>query len=157
MVKSRASKWDKYSNEELLSLLKKEIVRIGIADSPSRTEYNKRYDKNNAPSATSYANKFGNWGDIMSMIGLDYDGKKILKDRIKDPSNFIKKKTKWRDVPDEKIIEITVEEMKKKGETRAKNYEEVRDKDITPTIRILYNRGISWKQIKNKYNEKYGV
>lgn len=69
----------KTTPEEIKLALKKEIIRLGIEDNPSRTIYQKQYERGAAPSPNNAMNVTGmKWKNLMKDIGFDYDGKKNL-------------------------------------------------------------------------------
>ena len=67
----------KRSVEEIKQDLKQEIIRLGIQDNPSRTVYQKEYQRGVAPSPNGALKATGmKWQELMHELGFDYDGKK---------------------------------------------------------------------------------
>ena len=60
-------------------LLKQEIIRLGIQNNPSRTVYQDRYHRGEAPSPNSamQITKMS-WSDLMHDLGFSYDAKKNI-------------------------------------------------------------------------------
>lgn len=76
-------------NIELLQRLRKEIDRLGISESPSKTDYDKNRDKKlSPPSTTVMARTDLTWSQIMQLIGVRYDGQVLLKDREYTSDDF---------------------------------------------------------------------
>ncbi len=69
----------KMTVEETKELLKKEIIRLGIQDNPSRTVYQKEYQRGAAPSPNNAMKVTGmKWQDLMNELGFKYDGQKAV-------------------------------------------------------------------------------
>lgn len=147
----RKGRWDNVSDEDLLSLLEEEIIRIGLKENPTKTLVQKYYNRERIPSPSWYINKFGSWEEIIGKTNLEYDKKK----QYKKASFGEKDSAKWRDISDQALINIVVDEMRRTKETRAKMYQEVRDKKSTPSLNYIYHRGIKWKDVKQRYKETY--
>lgn len=152
--------WKNYTGLELLELLRKEIIRLGLEDSPSRTELQKRYDKNRMPHPNTYRHRFGDWDDIMKMIGFEYDGAKkngaLAKERMKNTSY----RAKWKLLDEEELWDIVLSEIREKGLHLRKDYQEKRDRETTPsTIQFfkLVSDAKGWKDVMDKYESRYGT
>lgn len=152
----RRGRWQGFSEDDLLELLKKEIKRLGIEDRPSRTELQKGYDKHNMPSPSWYLGRYGTWEEVLNKAGISYDKSSYIK-KINSKAGKAKKDAKWQSMSDDLLIDITIEEMRRKSETVVGRYNEVRDKAHTPSVETLYNRGIKWTDVKNAYKSKYGA
>ena len=62
----------KTTPEEIKQELKKEIIRLGIQDNPSRTVYQKQYERGTAPSPNNAMNVTGmKWQELMKDICFD--------------------------------------------------------------------------------------
>lgn len=62
------------TEEDLLRLLKTEIIRLGYADNPNRHSIQKSYDNRNMPNPRSYPKHFGiAWTDILAKIDYQYE------------------------------------------------------------------------------------
>ena len=60
----------KTTPEEIKQALKKEIIRLGIQDNPSRTVYQKKYERGVAPSPNNAIKVTGmKWQDLMIDLG----------------------------------------------------------------------------------------
>lgn len=148
----RRNKWDIYSEKEILDMVRGELERLDLLDHPSRTKLEKGYERGKIPSPNWLANKYGTWEKVVEALGLEYDKRKINQ----KSGSAEKSQTKWKTKGAEELIEVTVDEMHRVGEVRATLYGEVRDPDTTPAVSTLYYAGISWKDVRNRYREKYG-
>ncbi|MBL1228436.1 hypothetical protein IW492_04215 [Enterococcus sp. BWB1-3] len=71
---------DKYTNFELLKLIHDEIERLGLAESLSRTEFEKCYDKTSLPSPSTIMRQMNiSWELLMQELGFDYRKIKVGK------------------------------------------------------------------------------
>ena len=93
-------KVEKLSKDDIENLdnLKKEIIRLGLQDNPSRTKIQNSYDINNMKSPNSYIYKFKSWEKVLELIGM----KNVYEKKIKtDKSYSLKGKRlalKWADM-----------------------------------------------------------
>lgn len=63
----------KITVDQTKELLKKEIIRLGIQDNPSRTVYQKEYQRGAAPSPNNAMKVAGmKWQDLMNELGFKY-------------------------------------------------------------------------------------
>ena len=91
----------KRSVEEIERVLKHEIIRLGIQDNPSRTVYQKEYQRGVAPSPNGALKATGmKWQELMYELGFDYDGKKNI-------SNNAKRETAKLNMRREKGLSLT--------------------------------------------------
>lgn len=68
------TKWN--TNLEILTALQQEIIRLGIQDNPSRTVYQRMYDRNIAPNPNSVITRTGmKWTEIIALLNMKYDSK----------------------------------------------------------------------------------
>lgn len=157
---SKRVKWSDYSDLELLEKLKKEIIRIGIDGYPSKTQYNKLYDRENCMSASSYLNRFNKtWEELIEMIGLEYDKTSVRK-KIGAMGKGVKRDSytsKWDLVSDDELYDAIYEEVFTKGNRTQQMYLDNRDKEKSPSLSYLKKRLGNWsvvvKHIKNKNGE----
>lgn len=69
------------SDFELLSALRKEIIRLGLEESLSRTEFSKKYDQTLLPHPTTIMRKTNkSWEELMEELGFDFIS--IKKDKL---------------------------------------------------------------------------
>lgn len=92
--------------EELLQNLKKEIIRLGLENSPSRLTLSKLYDRDAIPHPLNYVKYFGTWDSILKRIGLENN--RI--NAAKEPEYKIPK-TRWEDKGSEFWLEALIEEL----------------------------------------------
>lgn len=145
--------WKKLTEEQLLEKLKEEIVRLGLQDNPSRTMLEKSFDKNNIPHPNTYRHRFGSWKEIMTLIGLEYNGLKNVALHNKGQKYAMK----WANKTKEELLAIVLNEMRTKGLHKRLDYEHGRDKKQTPSIVSVTNiTGLTWKNIKHEYQLSYG-
>ena len=61
------------SDFELLSALRKEIIRLGLEESLSRTEFSKKYDQTLLPHPTTIMRRTNkSWEELMEELGFDF-------------------------------------------------------------------------------------
>ena len=135
----------KTTPEEIKQALKKEIIRLGIQDNPSLTEYRKKYTRGVAPSGSSAMMRTGkSWGELMVELGFDYS-------KVNCKYSTVYSKSGKKELLNE-IISL----MKKENITQ---YKDICD-NILPKLDVSYsallNCGIDWWRISNAYENKYG-
>lgn len=131
--------------EELKEDLKKEIIRLGMENFPSMTEYRKKYARGKAPSASGIMNKTGqNWGELMVELGFEYN-------QVRSKYSAV-----YTEAGKKEMLNKIVSLMKKENLTQ---YKEICE-NILPKLGITYSvlikSGIDWWRISNAYEEKYG-
>lgn len=151
------NKWAKYTEVELLGILKKEIERIGIQDYPSRTEYQKKYDNQNTPAPNTYMNRLGkSWSEIMNIIGLEYQKGGIQ--AFAGMKNKGKKfNSKWK-IPDERMINIAKKFIDENHINTSLEYinirKESKNKNDIPSTGTIIARFGSWRSFWETYIKK---
>lgn len=154
-VKRTPGVWINHDKDELLDLLREEIIRIGIQNKPSRTEYQRLYDNTRTPSPNTYRNIFKKpWTELMNMIGLEYDGQKEFEESKKVSK---RNAVMWADMTVESILELVVRDIKKKKIKGVADYVQRRDKKMTPSYQTL-NKMVpnGWKSVTEYYKDKFG-
>lgn len=148
MARKNKSKWNEYSDLEVLKMLREELERLDLLENPSRTAYFDKYDKDRSMSPTNYMYRFDkSWSEILEMIGVEYDKKKIAsmngkRGKGKKKSEY---KSRWGTKTDKEILDI-VKSVVGENKTR-KYYDENRDPEDTPSVSYLRNRFGAWKNI----------
>ena len=150
--------WRNIPDEELLKMLKDEIVRIGIDGSPSRTEYQEKYDNSKTPHPNTYLSIFNcTWGELMSKIGYNYDGLSVIAEFGKNN----KGKTgrgKWNSMTQENLLDLVVTEIKDKDIRTSNEYIERADRTKAPTYGTIVSLvDGKWSRVKEVYRDKYGI
>ncbi|WP_283576177.1 hypothetical protein [Limosilactobacillus pulli] len=115
-------------------LLKQEIIRLGIQNNPSRTVYQERYHRGEAPSPNSamQITKMS-WSDLVHDLGFNYDAKKnIAQNGKKGASKHLGTKQSIR-LADPKTCEQVVNNALE-----------------------LMRYGFSFEELKKRYTAKYG-
>lgn len=132
------------TEKEMLDLLKKEIDRLGLTDNPSRTKVQNNFDKDRCPSPTTIMFRTGKtWKEIMEEIGLEYDSS--VKGKVKP--------AKWNSKSDAEIKEIVIDEFNRIGSNKIIDYQEERDKDVSPSTLTLVKRFESWENVASWWKE----
>ena len=149
--------WKNLPKEELLQRLKNELERLGMLESPSRTELHKRYDNHNMPSPNTYLNLFEcTWTELMYMIGIDYDGLQAIS--VGASKNKGKRfAVKWADMEYEELLNVVLKEMHKKKIKTTAEYAECRDRRTTPSLPFLAKQLGGMKNVKSEYEKRYGT
>lgn len=148
------------NDEEMLMALKKEIIRLGIQDNPSRTKYQENYDKTIAPSAMAAMNRKGlTWKELMDKIGLNYDGRAgmSLGGKVKKGGNKNSGRKGYSKLSVDDIFNMVALEIK------INNYQTFMDynknhKPGTPSISTIYKKmgHESRKELLSNLSERLG-
>lgn len=149
----------KTTPEEIKSALKKEIIRLGIEDNPSRTVYQKQYERGTAPSPNNAVKITGmKWQDLMQDIGFDYDGKNGSAMGGKKSYSTIRATRYNYDDPEvrKEIMDRVVMAIRNNGYTKPADLK----KNLRNTAGVAYStitcHGFTWEGIAEAYKEKYG-
>lgn len=149
----------KTTPEEIKQALKKEIIRLGIQDNPSRTVYQKKYERGVAPSPNNAIKVTGmKWQDLMIDLGFEYDGREKYIQSGKKSSSTIRATRYNYDDPEvrKEIMNRVLTAIKNNGYTTPAELK----KGLRNTAGIGYstitNHGFTWKSIVKSYKEKYG-
>ena len=151
----------KMTVEETKELLKKEIIRLGIQDNPSRTVYQKEYQRGAAPSPNNAMKVTGmKWQDLMNELGFKYDGQKAVAQGQNAGGRKNKNKKYGLRLNNSEILMSVVEKAlllihnlninnKNQFKQELPNY-------INTTYNNLTKHGYSFEKLKELYKEKYG-
>lgn len=148
----------KTTPEEIKLALKKEIIRLGIEDNPSRTVYQKQYERGTAPSPNNAMNVTGmKWQDLMEDIGFDYDGKKNNGLSAKKNVNPDRAPRYNYDDPEvrKEIMDRVVVAIRNNGYTKPTDLEKNLRSKIGISYDTLKRHGFTWGSIISEYKEKY--
>lgn len=148
----------KMTVEETKELLKKEIVRLGIQDNPSRTVYQKEYQRGTAPSPNNAMKVTGmKWQDLMNELGFKYDGYANVKFNAKDNAKGVEKKIRLTN-PDirQKIVDKALEWMHKDEIQNVEEFKKNSKHMIGVNYGTLSKYGYSFERLKELYKDKYG-
>lgn len=146
--KKRTGKWSEYSDEEVLVMLKNEIARLGLK-SPSRTDIQYKYDRENMPSPNYYRTRFGSWKNALNLAGIEY------KSQERDiPKRY---NSRWQELSEKEILRIVFNEINDKEITNSKDYAERRNRRTTPSLPTLIKTVGSWEYIKRRYEEEHDM
>lgn len=149
----------KTTPEEIKLALKKEIIRLGIEDNPSRTVYQKQYERGTAPSPNNAMKITGmKWQDLMQDIGFDYDGKKNNGLSAKKNVNPDRAPRYNYDDPEvrKEIMDRVVVAIRNNGYTRPTDLKKNLKSKIGVSYATLQKYGFTWGKIIIAYKEKYG-
>lgn len=147
--------------EETKELLKKEIIRLGIQDNPSRTVYQKEYQRGAAPSPNNAMRITGmKWQDLMNELGFKYDGQKaIAQGRVVGGRSLKNRKYGIRLNNSETlagVIEQSLSLIHDLHINNKKQFEQELPNYIDTTYKNLVDHGYSFEKLKELYKEKYG-
>ncbi|WP_261806761.1 hypothetical protein [Lapidilactobacillus luobeiensis] len=135
-------KWGDYSEYQILSLVNEEIKRIGIQDHARAKEYNRKRDKENAPSTNWLLTyKKLTWAEIVFKLGY------------KSYSNELK----WDNMTDEELIVAAVKFMHKKKIFKSGDYNRLVHSEETPTLLKIMDRMGTFTFVQLAYIKKYGA
>ena len=151
----------KMTVEETKELLKKEIIRLGIQDNPSRTVYQKEYQRGAAPSPNNAMKVTGmKWQDLMNELGFKYDGQKaVAQGRIVGGKKLKNRKYGLRLNNSETLIGVVEKSLSLIHDLNINNKDQFKQElpnYINTTYKNLVDHGYSFERLKELYKEKYG-
>ncbi|WOY88990.1 hypothetical protein R7892_09955 [Ligilactobacillus murinus] len=148
----------KTTPEEIKLALKKEIIRLGIEDNPSRTVYQKQYERGAAPSPNNAMNITDmKWQELMKDIGFDYDGKKNNGLSAKKNVNLDRAPRYNYDDPEvrKETMDRVVVAIRNNGYTKPTDLEKNLKSKIGVGYKTLQRHGFTWEEIIKEYKNKY--
>ena len=151
----------KITVEETKELLKKEIIRLGIQDNPSRTVYQKKYQRGEAPSPNNAMKVTGmKWQDLMNELGFKYDGQKAIVVGGRVGGVYGKGKKRGIRLNNQKkldnVVAQTLELIHSLHIDNISDLERELPKHLNTTYKNLTNHGYSFEKLKELYKDKYG-
>ena len=149
----------KTTPEEIKQALKKEIIRLGIQDNPSRTVYQKQYERGVAPSPNNAIKVTGmKWQELMLDLGFEYDGRKNISLSGKVNVNGDKAtRYNYDDLSVRKeLMNRIVNAIKENGYTKPIELEKNLKSKIGVAYATLRRHGFNWEDIIIAYKEKFG-
>lgn len=142
-------------------LLKQEIIRLGIQNNPSRTVYQDRYHRGEAPSPNSamQITKMS-WSDLMHDLGFSYDAKKnIAQNGKKGASKHLGAKQSIRLADPQTCEQVVNEALELMRREKIYNVKDFRLR-CRPVLGVSYDSlmryGFSFEELKKRYAAKYG-
>ncbi|OTF89738.1 hypothetical protein A8C46_00430 [Ligilactobacillus salivarius] len=131
LKRERRFEFDKYTLDEVLTLIKEEIYRQGIEENPRATVYRKNLQIGKAPVPIAMKRRYNlSWDEVLERLGLKQK-------RIKKPTE---------DILDELKAEII--RLGMKYPYRRHEYEEKRNKETSPSpTTVMVRTGKKWKEI----------
>lgn len=150
--------WGNIPKEELLKMLKEEIIRLGMEDNPNRTDYHEQYDNSKTPSPITYLNMFDcTWEELMVMIGIEYSSKEAWSKSGK-MNKGMTGRGRWNSMTQEELLDVITKEIKEKDIRTSTEYVERVSKEDAPTyVTIASLVDGKWKTVKKAYRERYGI
>lgn len=148
----------KMTVEETKELLKKEIIRLGIQDNPSRTVYQKEYQRGAAPSPNNAMKVTGmKWQDLMNELGFKYDGYANGRYNARGTAKGVKKKIRLTN-PDtrQKIVNKALKWMHEDEIHNVQDFKKNSKRMIGVNYETLGRHGYSFEKLKELYKDKYG-
>lgn len=149
----------KSDTEGIKQALKKEIIRLGIQDNPSRTVYQKKYERGVAPSPNNAIKVTGmKWQELMEDLGFEYDGKKnisLSKNLNVNPDRATRYNYDNPEVRKE-IMDRVVNAVRENGYTKPVQLRENLKSKIDISYATLLKHGFTWNEIVIAYKEKFG-
>ena len=139
--------------EAMKESLRKEMIRLGLQKNASKTEYNKRYNKEIAPSATGVLKRTGmKWQELMAEFGFS----KKKHANGKHGVGISRKHRRWDEADKREIIDKCLLYM---NECKPAILDEFR-KSVRAKVGVGTNsmsqHGITWGLLYRLYYEKYG-
>lgn len=149
----------KTSPEEIKQALKKEIIRLGIQDNPSRTVYQKKYERGVAPSPNNAIKVTGmKWQELMLDLGFEYNGKKNAGNMVgRDFTSLKATRYNYDDLTVRKeLMDRVINAVRENGYTKPAELEKNLKGKIGVAYATLRKHGFNWKEITVAYKEKFG-
>lgn len=151
----------KMTVEETKELLKKEIIRLGIQDNPSRTVYQKEYQRGAAPSPNNAMKVTGmKWQDLMNELGFKYNTRQAIVAGGKVGGTYGKGKKHGIRLNNQQnldnVVTQTLELIHSLHINSIEDLERELPKHINTTYKNLTNHGYSFEKLKGLYKDKYG-
>ena len=147
--------------EETKELLKKEIIRLGIQDNPSRTVYQKEYQRGAAPSPNNARKVTGmKWQDLMNELGFKYNTRQaiIVGARVGGASGKGKKHgirlNNQKNL--DNVVAQTLELIHSLHINSIEDLKRELPEHINTTYKNLTDHGYSFEKLKELYKDKYG-
>ena len=151
----------KMTVEETKGLLKKEIIRLGIQDNPSRTVYQKEYQRGAAPSPNNAMKVTGmKWQDLMDELGFEYNTRQAI--IVGARAGGVSGKGKKRGIRLnnqqnlDNVVTQTLELIRSLHINSIEDLERELPKHINTTYKNIANHGYSFEKLKELYKDKYG-
>lgn len=134
--KKKRFDFDAYSLDEVMMIVKKEIIRQGIEDNPSQSLYYKNLKVGSAPTPPAIQRKYGmNWNDVLDYIGIEPTPLKTYE----DTEEILRE------------LKAEIERLNMKYPFRKNEYEEKRDKENSPSsTTAIVRTGKGWREIINE-------
>ena len=134
--KKKRFDFDAYSLDEVMMIVKKEIIRQGIEDNPSQMLYYKNLEVGSAPTPPAIQRKYGmNWTDVLDYIGIEPSSLKTYE----DTEEILRE------------LKAEIERLNMKYPFRKTEYEEKRDKENSPSsTTAIVRTGKGWREIINE-------
>ena len=147
--------------EESKQALKKEIIRLGIQDNPSRTVYQKNYHRGEAPSPNNVIKVTGmKWKELVNELGFSYDTKKIYAKSAKKEAKKRKGMTYGVSLSSainrEKVVNQALELIKKEKIDNVDDFKLRCRAELNVPYATLVRHHYSFETLKELYEKKYG-
>ncbi len=125
-----------YSLDEVMMIVKKEIIRQGIENNPSQSLYYKNLKVGSAPTPPAIQRKYGmNWTNVLDYIGIKPSSLKTYE----DTEEILRE------------LKAEIERLNMKYPFRKNEYEEKRDKENSPSsTTAIVRTGKGWREIINE-------
>lgn len=148
----------KTTPEEIKQALKKEIIRLGIQDNPSRTVYQKKYERGVAPSPNNAIKVTGmKWQELMIDLGFEYDGKKnlFMTGKNNNTSHRAPRYNYNDPIIRKEMMDRVVNAIKENRYSNPIDLEKNLRSKIGVGYSTLKRHGFTWEGIVKAYKEKY--
>ncbi|UXC64257.1 hypothetical protein N4562_04375 [Ligilactobacillus agilis] len=133
--------------------LKKEMIRLNLQKNASKTEYNKRYNKEIAPSATGVLKRTGmKWQELMAEFGFA----KKKHANGKHTVGISRKHRRWDEADKREIIAKSLLCMHKYRPAVLNEFRKLARTEVGAGINTMSQHGVTWSLLYRLYYEKYG-
>lgn len=137
--------------EAMKESLRKEMIRLGLQKNASKTEYNKRYNKEIAPSPSGVLERTNmKWQELMAEFGF-------AKKQKSDPrqSGITRPRRKW-DAAEKNELTLQVVDLIHKYKIRTTvELHQYCKQELDVAYNAMQRHGISWDKIRRAYYKKY--
>lgn len=142
----------RYTDVEVMkNELKKEMIKLGLQKNASKTEYNKRYNKEIAPSPSGVLGRTNmKWQELMAEFGFAKKQKSGSKQY-----GITRTRRKW-DATEKNELTLQVVDLIHKYKIRTTvELRQYCKQELDVAYNAMQKHGISWDKIRCAYYEKY--
>lgn len=139
-------KWKSLDDAQLLSVFKDSLIKLGIEDNPTSSDYRELHVRGKSPSIYTLTQRFGSWERAVNLAGISYKserGRKIKSDKRSNGSDkYFKGNT-------EEMMDLVIKIIKDNHITRWVDYENNRG-EAPSLVTVTRRTGLTWNELKER-------